>query len=365
MGIQFLILLTTQELEISQSSKYVIIQIMKTIFSFCLIFFSFQTLVGQENKRNYTYNSKPSYHAPIGVMADHTHNKGEWMFSYRYMFMNMEGLKNGLNEVPFSDALESYMVSPERMRMNGHMLGLMFAPSNKLTLSLMAKYATNEMEHITQMGSHFATTSAEFGDTKFAALYRLIHRNKSKLHVELGLMIPSGSISSRDVVPASAPNEVILPYPMQIGTGTWDMTVGLTYFREFNHVNIGAQGRSLFRTGTNENDYRLGNKYEINIWSSFDVSPWLSISGRLEGISISKIEGSNPALNPQMVTTANTMNSGGDYVNLGVGFNILFPENFIRGLRFGAEIKHPVYQKLDGIQLKTNESLTMGVQYSL
>ncbi|MEL7113935.1 MAG: transporter, partial [Pseudomonadota bacterium] len=28
-------------------------------------------------------------HAPIGVMADHRHKKGEWMFSYRYMYMDM------------------------------------------------------------------------------------------------------------------------------------------------------------------------------------------------------------------------------------------------------------------------------------
>lgn len=30
-------------------------------------------------------------HAPIGVMGDHTHAAGEWMFSYRYMRMEMGG----------------------------------------------------------------------------------------------------------------------------------------------------------------------------------------------------------------------------------------------------------------------------------
>ena len=32
---------------------------------------------------------RPDSHAPIGVMSDHTHEAGEMMFSYRYMFMNM------------------------------------------------------------------------------------------------------------------------------------------------------------------------------------------------------------------------------------------------------------------------------------
>ena len=30
-------------------------------------------------------------HAPIGVMADHYHEVGEFMFSYRYMSMSMKG----------------------------------------------------------------------------------------------------------------------------------------------------------------------------------------------------------------------------------------------------------------------------------
>ena len=31
---------------------------------------------------------RPDGHAPIPVMGDHMHGKGEWMFSYRYMYMN-------------------------------------------------------------------------------------------------------------------------------------------------------------------------------------------------------------------------------------------------------------------------------------
>ena len=34
-------------------------------------------------------------HAPIGVMADHRHAKGEWMLSYRFMRMNMDGNRDG------------------------------------------------------------------------------------------------------------------------------------------------------------------------------------------------------------------------------------------------------------------------------
>ena len=38
-------------------------------------------------------------HAPIGVMGDHMHKQGEWMLSYRFMTMNMEGNLKGSNNI--------------------------------------------------------------------------------------------------------------------------------------------------------------------------------------------------------------------------------------------------------------------------
>ena len=40
-------------------------------------------------------SARPDGHAPISVMGDHMHAKGEWMLSYRYMSMEMEGLLKG------------------------------------------------------------------------------------------------------------------------------------------------------------------------------------------------------------------------------------------------------------------------------
>ena len=43
--------------------------------------------------------SSASDHAPIGVMVDHRHKKGEVMVSYRYMRMNMDGSRIGTDPV--------------------------------------------------------------------------------------------------------------------------------------------------------------------------------------------------------------------------------------------------------------------------
>ena len=43
-----------------------------------------------------SHATRPDGHAPIGVMGDHFHKQGEWMFSYCYMHMRMEDNRDGL-----------------------------------------------------------------------------------------------------------------------------------------------------------------------------------------------------------------------------------------------------------------------------
>ena len=66
-------------------------------------------------------------HAPAGVMGDHTHHKGEWMVSYRYMYMDMQDNINSTSLITAAAIHDMYMVAPEKMRMQMHMIGLMHA----------------------------------------------------------------------------------------------------------------------------------------------------------------------------------------------------------------------------------------------
>ena len=47
----------------------------------------------------------PDAHGPIGTMANHTHNFGEFMFSYRYMNMFMKGTLVGTEGVSDQDVV--------------------------------------------------------------------------------------------------------------------------------------------------------------------------------------------------------------------------------------------------------------------
>lgn len=312
--------------------------------------------------------NRPDGHGPISVMGDHTHAKGDFMVSYRYMHMLMEDLKRGSNDENFNDVLlpngGDYMVTPTKMPMQMHMLGFMYAPTQNLTLSLMGNITKNDMDHLTGMGGTFTTESFGFGDLKLNALYKIFNKNRQQLHGQIGFSFPTGSIDSEDVTPASNGNEIILPYPMQIGSGTFDPNLGLTFLTQSDVISFGSQLNMLFRIGENKNGYRLGNQYNLNNWLAFKTTDWLSFSARIQGKVIGEIEGMNEDLNPMMVITANTENSGGTYLNGGLGFNIYIPTGSLRNMRFGFEFSSPLYQDLNGVQLKEKETFMAGLQYA-
>lgn len=325
-------------------------------------------LCAQENTDEKTKKwsaGRPDGHAPISVMGDHMHGKGEWMFSYRYMYMNMEDLKQGNSDASFDDALAAYMVSPTQMPMNMHMLGSMYAPSDRLTLMVMFNYLTMSMDHITRMGGTFTTETAGFGDVSLSGMYKLLDKNRQVVHARLGISIPTGSISEEDVTPASAPSTVELPYPMQLGSGNFDTQVAVTYLFQSAIFSYGAQLSSVVRVDENDREYSLGNRYALKQWMGLKLGSHFSLGATLEGLLVGDINGADPNLNPMMVITADTNNSGGNILNGGLGVNYYIPTGTLQNLRFGLEFGYPLYQDLNGIQLKNRETLTLGLQYAL
>ena len=92
-------------------------------------------------------SARPDGHAPIGVMGDHTHSRGEWMASVRYMYMFMNGNQGRGGNKSTSDVLDDYPVAPKDMTTNMVMFGMMNAPTDDLTFMVMVPYIFKEMSH--------------------------------------------------------------------------------------------------------------------------------------------------------------------------------------------------------------------------
>ena len=318
----------------------------------------------QEEENNKWSSGRPDGHAPISIMGDHVHHKGEFMFSYRYMTMDMRHLRQGTDDATTAEGHENYLVAPLDMTMNMHMLGIMYAPTDKITLMVMANYLENSMNLQMRTGTIFQTSTSGLGDISVNALYSIFNKNRKSLHAQLGINIPTGSIEEKNVIPVSMGNEVQLPYPMQLGSGSFGANLGLTYLGQSNKFSWGHQLMGMININDNDQNYKFGNRYKLNNWIAGKITDQLSVSIRLEGILVDEIDGESDLLNPMMVTTADTANSGGTYINYGFGLNYLITNGGLKGLRFATEIATPLYQDLNGIQLKQNYNLTFGLQYA-
>tara|TARA_B110000208_G_scaffold80785_1_gene103132 strand:- start:339 stop:1361 length:1023 start_codon:yes stop_codon:yes gene_type:complete len=316
--------------------------------------------IAQENQWT---SARPDGHAPISVMGDHYHKKGEFMFSYRFMPMRMEDNIQSSDDISNEDIYQNFMVAPQKMNMNMHMLGAMYAPSDRVTLMVMGNYISNSMDLRTGMGVDFTTESGGLGDITVSSLIKILNNNRQSLHGNVGVSIPTGDIDQRDATPMM--NDAQLAYPMQLGSGTWDPSLGLTYLGQSDKLSWGAQSKYKFRLGENSENYTFGNRFDVVGWGAIKVSDYFSFSTSLSYFDTQKIDGVDADLNPMMMPLFNTDNSGRSQLDVGIGTNFFVPKGSLKDLRIGAEIKIPAYQQVNGIQMKNTLMATFGIQYTI
>ena len=324
---------------------------------------------------------RPDSHAPVGVMGDHTHKRGEVMLSYRYMHMDMAGSRTDTENISAAEIATSVAnpffgqpmqpptlrVVPTSMTMDMHMVGAMYAPSDRLTLMAMFNYLDKEMEHTTFAGGMgdtvlgtFTTRAKGIGDTRIAGLIDFGGSADYRFHLTLGLSLPTGDVEETDQIlaPNGSQPTPRLPYPMQLGSGTYDLILGLTFAEERARFGWGSQWQSLVRLGENDEDYTLGDEHHLTVWSSYLVNDSVSLSARASYLHRGNVEGGDPLI-VAPVQTADPSNQGLDRVDLAAGVNWLLPAH---NNRLSLEFSVPVYQDLNGPQLETDWQLSLGYQ---
>lgn len=308
------------------------------------------------------------YKPAFGEHIYHTHPEGTWMVGYKFMRVSMNGLRDGTSDVPVENVSPvgstpyGYMVTPTRMTMDMNMLMAMYGLSDRLTLMAMANYQSNSMDMLMNMGMgnvpQPAMKTSGFGDTELTGIYKIAN----SLMGSLGLGIPTGSIDKRMSMMGMT---FRAPYDMQLGSGTWDIKPSLTY----DHVgddakwNCGAQASYNYHIGKNKHDYSLGDSIKLTGWLQRALGPatsWLRLAfadtGRIRGRDgeIAKILVDAP------MPDADPRNYGGQRLDGLIGVS-----HQKGSFSIGVEGGVPLYQNLNGLQLKTKWFLTAGVQIRL
>lgn len=329
-------------------------------------------------------------HAPIGVMADHAHKKGEFMVSVRHMHMEMEGNRIGTQDISPDTTVTTVpnrfagapmqpptlRIVPTEMRTDMTMVGAMYAPWDAMTLMIMGSYIEKEMEHITYMGGmgtavrgDFTTNPKGFGDITAGAIFPVLgvadrkSDNQQELNLRAAISIPTGSTTktAQILTPMGGMPTVRVPYMMQLGTGTWDLKPAATFKGWSGQLGYGVQYAGTIRTGTNDEGYRFGDIHEGTAWLSYLPAQWISLSGRVKARTMGRVKGIDPVI-VGPVQTANPDFQGGERVDLIAGINLVSTHGALAGHRLAFELGAPVHQDLNGPQMAGDWMFTVGWQ---
>ncbi|HET8707829.1 MAG TPA: DUF3570 domain-containing protein, partial [Pseudomonadales bacterium] len=317
--------------------------------------------------------------APAGVTLDHRLSSDDIMVGYRYMDIAQNGNILHDNRRVTDYALinrgcesNPCYVRPTDMRMRMHMLDIMYAPNDWLTLMLMPQFMEMEMSMrlldgsprkdgmdaigSAIMHSEHAHTTAGLGDTEFHALFKLYKQDETDLHFGMGLSAPTGDVvlKMRDVM---ANDMGYMQYGMQLGSGTWDFKPSLTYTSSYRSLSWGAQFSAAQRLQQrNASGYALGNSWQATAWGSVEFA---GVTASVRGLysEQGKIKGQFNDTLIQIGPGDYTRNSGGQFTDVGIGLAISPKTGPLARHQVGFEWLQPVADHANGYQLQRDGTL--------
>jgi hypothetical protein len=205
--------------------------------------------------------------------------KNRWHLSYSYGRSTFDEYRNGSDRLTYDDVLwsgpgevktrENFPVVPTKITQEVHSVLLAYDVNDRLGVRLLVPFIEQSTDHISIFPNYddFNISSDGVGDVVAMAEYSLGATLNSAWRVIGGVSIPTGSIDEEGDTPR-APGNQQLPYTMQIGSGTWDIPLGLVYEKYGKQFSWGAEVQGKVRLGENDRDYRLGHRLGAAVWTS-------------------------------------------------------------------------------------------------
>lgn len=309
-----------------------------------------------------------------GLMNEHTHDGGEFMFALRYSRQESGGA-NVSDTEKLTDAevlAAGYSVRASSMVMDMVMLDIMYAPNDTITLMVMPHWMRHTMTMVgidpanagmmdmggmDMGGMDHAHRALAFGqtmthsteglsDTLVSASFRLANTPALRAHATLGVWIPTGKVDRMNA------NGTFVHYGMQSGSGTWDIEPSFTIAGDIGDFGWGLQASYRWRTDdSNASGFAFGDEAKASAWTSYRLSRGASLTGRLgwesEGAIVGHYSGAHGHAAPPDIQG----NYGGDVALAAIGMNVALPVSGVGNPQIGVEAGLPIYQDLNGVQL--------------
>jgi len=296
---------------------------------------------------------------PLNIPGAGTPEPHELRIKVNLSWGKMVGLRRGTSNQSTSNAHGKYMMAPRKMDMYMSNVSVGYAFSDRFFAGIMGMYVSKDMEMIRRgNGLRSSMYSQGAGDTMLMTKTLLYADDflvpKSQISLLLGVSIPTGSINQDE-------RGQLLPYSMQLGSGTLDPFFGILYEGSSSPLWWGANASFLARAYENYKSYNLGDEYRLDLYGMYQARHNLLGELQIKSKYVGHLEGQAREIeqdgdghmngNPSMAFMSNLYdpdNYGGSTVDLSAGIQWQPFHNHI----LNAQFSFPLYQNLHGTQLE-------------
>ncbi len=316
---------------------------------------------------------------PMNIPGGGIPETHEFRFKISPVFMRMDGLRrNGENIDPGRllgmPSMDRYMAVQTGMDMSMLNVSAGYSFSDRIFGGLMLMYADKRMSM--RFNAPMATTTSRSGYTMASSgladgmlmfKYRLFADDplapRRQASLFLGLSLPIGSIDAHNERhPLSVRRAELLPYGMQLGSGTFDPSIGFLYQASASPYWWGVNAVYTARLYDNDRDYRLGDEFRLDLYGMKQLRSDLLVEYQLNGRYRNGISGeadqavsglSGHAVHgdpgsPFMTPLWDTANYGGR--RIGATLGLQWQPRPLQIVDLAVSV--PIDQRLSGVQLE-------------
>jgi len=323
---------------------------------------------------------------PLNIFGGGIPEPHEFRFKISQMFMEMGPLRDGNSDILSTTLVgmangKTFPSVPRSMQKHMTMIGGAYSFTDKFAVMAMTNYTANSMpmEVKPSMGANFTMKSDGIGDITLLGKYRLYADDPlvptSQLSTVFGISIPTGNIEKKfSNSTVSGVNGTLLPYKMQLGSGTVDPIIALTYQGSRDPFWWGVNTKLQAHIYDNIQGYRRGQEFFYDFYFMKQVhDKWVihtQLNGSWEG-RISREAYSGRILGHGHKNTSPTTNFtsplfdphnyGGHKVGISLGAQ--FQPTPMQIIELTATL--PLYQNLNGPQMRDNWMLRLSYYFEV
>ena len=186
-------------------------------------------------------------------------------------------------------------------------------------------FLDRELDWTNAGGGSGTASNTGLGDVVLGAAYTPVIRDDRIVDLQLGLSLPTGDFDARDDYAGAT--DTVLPYAMQLGTGTVDLHPSVSLMKRERSFVWGARLGGRFHTDKNSDGWARSDEMRLDLWGSVPLADRFVGTARLRGDWWGDLHGNSDDLDETRSALEDPHRQRGSLVQvvLGVAWDIKDP----------------------------------------